>query len=483
MAPITDRFKAPEHSDAHTPHHHSHTSLSTEEVKKVARRLSVEENSSERAGAVGRNKADNAKIGASKAIRILEKMEDRCWCMELDGRHRGFLGVQTDSVYGTAVVMPQIARSCDWPGTLISVVLRSYFFCMVNFSLQAFLLLMIGEEQHFWYPFAGQMHLCDFGASMQDCPDAPNCVGPAGTKLSYPRLYGYDIWSTRTFLKQSLEAVFPTQRATISGNVDPGEYGLENFYCRLACVFLFVLAIVDDLEDAVTLAKTLAFTANADESWIDLDVPEHASKEDVKEMDSKEELDFVSFRVAGMPLYWKLANVCFILLPKSVLWFGLARSGVHYLMETAGIMDVVINSMALTFVLQVDEILFQRLSSAFAKEIMSRLESKELFNMDQEDAETDAEALSLYNDTELSKGWLSIIARSFPVRLFIIISLQGVFLLDYYSSNCERLADGSWVSKAMHLPASMGFHPLNVLTLMFGLEGEMEEEPFWTMPS
>ena len=41
----------------------------------------------------------------------------------------------------------------------------------------------------------------------------------------------------------------------------------------------------------------------------------------------------------------------FILLPKCLLWLGVTRSGVHYLMETAGIMDVVVNAMALSFVL------------------------------------------------------------------------------------------------------------------------------------
>ena len=41
----------------------------------------------------------------------------------------------------------------------------------------------------------------------------------------------------------------------------------------------------------------------------------------------------------------------FILLPKNLLWLGVTRSGVHYLMETAGIVNVVVNAMALTFIL------------------------------------------------------------------------------------------------------------------------------------
>ena len=57
--------------------------------------------------------------------------------------------------------------------------------------------------------------------------------------------------------------------------------------------------------------------------------------------------------VSGVASAMPSHEACFILLPKSLLWLGLVRSGVHYLMETAGIVDVIVNAMALTFVLQV----------------------------------------------------------------------------------------------------------------------------------
>ncbi|CAE7203613.1 rnf111 [Symbiodinium pilosum] len=405
-------------------------------------------------------------------------MQDRCWCVVGAADH-GELKVQTDSIYGAGIALPQVARSCDWPGTLTADVIRVYFFCLVNFALQAFLLSMIGEEQHFWYPFAGQMHLCDFGASIQDCPHGANCVGPGGTSLSYPRLYDYDIWSTRTFLKQSLHALFPKLTLSIDGSVDPGEYAVENFNCRCLCIFLFMLAVVDDLEDTISLCRTLAMTPTNYDSWITYDVPSWAHKEDVKKFTSSEERDFVRYEVAGMPLHWKVFNACFILLPKSLLWLGLVRSGVHYLMETAGIVDVIVNAMALTFVLQVDEIVFQRLSSTVTTQIMSEIEFKALYDNDDVENESDGEALSYFNDTELKKGWASIAFQIFPTRLFIIVVCQAIFLWDYYVSNCKRLDDGSWVSKAMYLPVDMGYHPLE---LIFGLEVEEDTKPFWTMP-
>ncbi|CAE8601700.1 unnamed protein product, partial [Polarella glacialis] len=148
---------------------------------------------------VGRvSEEDNPKVAASKAIAILTKMENQ-----------GFCGIESESIYGAAVAMPQIARSCGWPPTLTSMVIRIYFFTLINLLLQGFLLSMIGTEQLVMYPFAGQMHLCDFGASIKDCPGAPNCRGPLGTEYTAARLYDYDTWSTRVFIKQSLQAIFP----------------------------------------------------------------------------------------------------------------------------------------------------------------------------------------------------------------------------------------------------------------------------------
>eukprot|EP00434_Breviolum_minutum_P030988 symbB.v1.2.027406.t1/scaffold2802.1/size122644/2 len=135
------------------------------------------------------------KVAASKALSVLRKRE-----------RDGFCCIEADSVYGAAVAMPQIARSCGWPGSLIAVVIRVYFFTLLNFLMQGFLLSMIGEEQLMLYPFAGQMHLCNFGANIKECPDASDCKGPMGTTYSMPRLYSFPIWSTRVFVRDSLKA-------------------------------------------------------------------------------------------------------------------------------------------------------------------------------------------------------------------------------------------------------------------------------------
>lgn len=411
---------------------------------------------------------DSAKVGASKAISILSKMEKYGTCE-----------VEAESIYGAAVAMPQIARSAGWPGTLFALVIRIYFFTFLNLLLQGFLLSMIGEEQLTWYPFAGQMHLCDFGASIVDCPDAPNCKGPLGTEYSAPRLYDYNIWSTRIFIKDSLKAIFPHKASEFDAKVDPGEYGMENYYCRLACVFLFMLYVVDDLAGTLTLLKTLYKLPTKAESWIRYEIPAWADKEDIKTLQDAGELDFIKFGVAGLPLHWKIINFVVLVIPKFALWLALVRSGVHYLMETAGIVDDIVNAMALTFVLEVDEMVFHRFSTVLTKHIMSSMEGWPNYDLSEDDVETEEEALERFRRSELGASrWRSILLI-LPHRFLTVLGLQFVFLWDYYRTNCTQLEDGSWVSKTMHLPADLAYRPLK---LMFGIEGSKLEEAFWTMP-
>lgn len=410
-----------------------------------------------------------SKLGASKLLHLMERQQDDGWCFTGKG---GSCCVPRGSIYGAALAMPQIARSCEWPGTLCALVIRTYFFCLLNFLLQAYLLSMIGTEFNLWFLFAGRMHLCDFGRSIQDCPDGPNCVGPRGTIFSYPRLYDFDVWGTRIFAQDSMAAV----NATHLDKVDPGEYGLENFYCRMVCIFLFLKSTVTDFCENIENIKTLVLTPTRADSWINMHVPDWAGKSDVKAFGDMEELDLVEYHVAGMPLHWKMFNAIFILVPKTLLWFGVTRSGVHYLMETAGIMNVVVNAMALSFILNVDEMIFERLTSQLTTHILTHLQALDLYEDDLE--ETDEQALARYEKQEMNMGCLSILWKIMPLQLIVLSGTLFLFLTDYYLTNCE-LRDGSWVSKAMHLPSEVDG---NLFRFMFGIEASQQPDAFWTMP-
>lgn len=412
--------------------------------------------------------ADRPQVAASKAISILAKIE----------KH-GYSGIEAGSIYGAAVALPQIARSAGWPGTLIALVIRVYFLTLINFLLQGFLLSMVGEEQLVMYPFAGQMHLCNFGSTIKSCPDASDCTGPDGTTYSPPRLYSYDIWSTRKFVQDSMKAVWPDKADEIDKEIDPGEYGVENYYCRMACVFIFMLAVGDDLAGTIMLARTLLNVPTQAEAWVAYEPPTWAKKEEVKLIKDLGELDMVKFKVAGIPLYWKVINFVFIMLPKTLLWYALVKSGVHYLMETAGIVDVIVNAMALTFVLEVDELVFNRFTTGLTKHIMSNIEDLPNFETSEEEQQTEEEALEKFRETEIGYARCYGMRMVVPWRVLQVAALQLLFVADYYFSNCVRLEDGSVVSKPMHVPADMVFRPMH---WMFGIETNLVKDAFWVMP-
>jgi len=413
----------------------------------------------------------NRRIAAGKAISILMKRETTGSCE-----------LETASVYVAAIALPQIARSTEWSGTMTALALRAYFFLLVNIGLQAFTLAMIGTEQLLMYPFSGQMHLCDFGAALPQCgtnSTAPNCLGPGGTTLSYPRLYSYDIWSTRKFASDALSQLFPERADEIKAAMDPGEYGIENYWCRAACIFIFMMAVVDDLRGTINLARLLWIVPTKAQTWISYEPPDWASKEDAKSIHSWSELDFVKFHVSGMPLGWKVLNFLVIWMPKFLLWLALAATGFHYLMETADIVDMVVNAMALTFVLDIDEMVFARLTTSVTQHIMAQLEDMPLYDLSEEDDETDNEVLERFEREEKGFGRWRKLSLIFPKRLATILCLQVIFMWLYYFRNCRLDRHGGMVSKNMYTPKALSN---NMLGLMFGVEPEAEPKPFWTMP-
>jgi len=413
----------------------------------------------------------NARVAASKAISILMKME-----------HEGYCGVEQDSVYGAAVVMPQIARSAGWPKTLVVLTIRVYIFLVVNFLLQGFLVCVINEEAIVMNAYSGQMHLCDFGASIESCPGAPSCLGPSGTEITAPRLYSYAIWSTRIFIRDSMKTIFPDKADEIEGKIDPGEYGIENYYCRLVCCFLFMMAVVDDLRATIELGYLLLLTPSQADFWIHYETPEWAEKDEAKAVHSWGELDLVKFQIGGMPRKWKMVNLLFVLLPKLILWYGVTSAGFRFLMETAGIVDLVVNAMALTFVLSIDEMIMERFGTVATKHMMSRLEAFPLFDTKEEEHETAEQAYRRVTmDEELGKnGILSdckLLILLVPKRLIFVALLMVIFIYKYYYTNCKRMEDGTWVSMDMYLPRKVKWDPLS---LLFG--HDTETTPFWTMP-
>jgi hypothetical protein len=57
----------------------------------------------------------------------------------------------------------------------------------------------------------------------------------------------------RTFVRDSLKALFPDRVEEIEQKIDPGEYGVESYWCRFACCFVFMISCMDSLSDLVRI--------------------------------------------------------------------------------------------------------------------------------------------------------------------------------------------------------------------------------------
>lgn len=185
-------------------------------------------------------------------------------------------------------------------------------------------------------------------------------------------------------------------------------------------------------------------------------------------------------RIAGMPLVWKLINLSFIIVPKISLWSLTCRAGVHFLLDTSGIVNAVSNCVALDFVLSIDELVFENLTSQDTKDIMGMLQG---FNVhEKEPVDT-----SISEEELLEKEYWGRMNRfhvlgMIPVKLVFVMGLTGMFVADYYMQHCARNKDGVWVPNSLYAPKSLRYSFLEFL-LPYFLQPDREEEPFWEMPS
>lgn len=412
-----------------------------------------------------------SQMAAGKAMRFLEYQD------------KGYCGVESDSVYGAALALPQLARTAEWSLAYTGLAIRSYVYLVANILLQGFLLYMIRKAQSVLQKFEGQMNLCDFGARLVNCPGDANCIGPSGTEYTPARLYNWQMWSTRMFATDAFRSIFPDRIDDINQNMDPGEYGVESYYLRIISCGIFVLGLWPEIRSALDVAFLLYYVPTKAQPWMSYDVPNwHHNKEHMKSVHSWSELDLVTFKVAGMPASWKLVNVFTVLLPKLWLWLLTVDIGMVFLMETSQIPDMIINAVALAFILSIDEILVSALFPSSATYMLENMESFPLFDQSILEDDTDIDA---YNknlmDQQFSllspKLWQSFISG----RVVGIVCVTMFFMAKHYTQHCVHLPDGSWVAEDLFLPLR---DQLSLWSFLLGpfpylADIETENSPTW----
>jgi len=412
-----------------------------------------------------------ARLGMMRAIDVLGGAEAAGSC-----------AVEKSSVYGAGIAIPQIARSAGWPKSMCALTFRNYVFLGLNYFSQTLFIFYIYDSQSNMNPWGGQMHLCDFGSHLADCPEGADCRGPLGTTIADPgALYPYDVWNARRFTRDTLLQMFPEKEDFITNSVIVGEYGLESYTCRLLCVFIFVLQITDEFQNIGMLFKLLLELPSDDSSWIKYDPPTDRQRGD-DDPQGNRELELVQFFVNGMPLRWKIFNFLFLLMPRIIIWRSLTMAGVHFLMETPAIVDLIVNTTALSFVLAIDEMILERLATRATTHILADLKDRELFDYSPFAAESDEACHDRYSRDEMSwcgRHKLPLV----PGRLVISVVLCAAFVYEYYYHYCVQSEDGGQVSIDISIPADAHLHWLNFAKALFSMPEKHEGALAWSMPS
>jgi hypothetical protein len=316
------------------------------------------------------------------------------------------------------------------------------------------------KEAQVMNKFAGQMWICDFGAQKVGCPEADGCIGPGGTRITPSRTYSFDQWNLQTFGKQLLIDLFPAHQAEINANVDAGEYGLESMNCRILCTLLFVFAVSQEFTGCLRMCRLLYNVPDRADSW-------------VCESDDGE----VRLMIAGMPRSWKIMNFIFVILPRFMLWQFTTRTGMLFLIETAGMENTIVNATALCFILDIDELIFEVFSTDLTKHMLEMIEG---FNLPKKPI-TISSRLAQEDDDVLEESQIYRFCSKalVPWNIIQALTIWVYFHWVYYSTHCFRSADGTFVSNPMYLPKSTFFSHLSAfLPQMFPIEDE--STPYWT---
>jgi len=305
--------------------------------------------------------------------------------------------------------------------------------------------------------------------------------GPGGTDFTPTRMYSFEAWVNRNFVRDSFKALFPERAKDIDELVDPGEYGVESYWCRLTCCFIFMIALMWELIIVIKILVLLWTVPTADEPWIE-------DRGDVSASTEIGSLDSVKIKIAGMPMKWKIINAVFIVFPKALLLKQTAETGITFLMETSGIQDIIVNSVGLAFILNLDELVYSALMAEEEENIVAQCEDYRLYDsrtscIGDVTSLSDAEILEKYkkNQSLSGFGWQDL--KTFiPFKLVCGLLITGVFVLEYYQHYCEMSPDGRLVSVDMHLPKSVSYSWLTAF-FPYVFPEESMEEPFWQMPT
>lgn len=289
------------------------------------------------------------------------------------------------------------------------------------------------------------------------------------------------------FAQQSMLTIFSDRTDDILSNVDPGEFGLESELCRCGCLFLFILMIIDDLRESISLVTMLYNIPHEGPEimhWLSYNPPKWTTdKKYAKDMFGASELDYITFKVGGMTRTWKLVNFCIVCLPKILIWLLLATAGTQFLMETGGQTELVVNCLAMTFILDIDELVADRLCTEATKAIMEKLQGWDQFDVAHLEEQHDQEVVTEFrkNEQEYRLTDSRLMLLLVPRRLLMVITVTTCLYMSYFLRFCTQTDDGSKVSYDVYPPKHGTLMNWNVFQWFVAPDSiAVEDNPSWS---
>merc|ERR1719272_2480024 len=109
------------------------------------------------------------------------------------------------------------------------------------------------------------------------------------------------------------------------------------------------------------------------------------------------------------------------------------------------------NTVALSFILSIDELICASAFTGTAKYMLDSLEPLPLFEPASVDGDMDT-----WERHQENRQWNictpKIYFVTFPKRLFGILAVTIFFQYKYYVEHCQQRGDGSWISLDLHVP-------------------------------
>mmetsp|Transcript_9068 Transcript_9068/g.25334 ORF Transcript_9068/g.25334 Transcript_9068/m.25334 type:complete len:475 (-) Transcript_9068:140-1564(-) len=297
-----------------------------------------------------------------------------------------------DTLYTASIVMPMIARSSGYKLTFTAIAVKMVVLNLVCIALQLGLISSFNHARVVLPALDGAPNICTYG---QDTGNTYTPHGPLGIKLERNRR-NIETDFTMVMVRNTLHEVM--KRVNVTNDIiGPVDLGMESATCRLVCIGVFCIAILAEVFTMIDLARFLWYVPaegpapraeeglleaspetkechKATKRWVTFssDAKSKVMRESWH-LTGRNNLDSVRFKASAMPWSWKVVVSLLLMAHCTVItltfWNGLA-----FLMNTGAILDLVLNTLSLTFILELDNLLFFTLARGVTKEILKRIE-------------------------------------------------------------------------------------------------------------